>query len=123
MRRPWPALLVAVVLGACGSDDPVTVEPPATTARPEVPDGEPAVWAIDEVHSPLYWFPRDTGQWISDEAVVPLAVEPVGDLLDRHAAARIELRGVPDLWPLRDLAVSDRWEFSLVRMANATPRP
>lgn len=146
------------------------------------PSQEPAVWAIDEEHAPLYWFPRDcprvtawprnddermhfervfcttarrvhalestwlaamratavfrytlpartfsawpeaSGQWISSTVVEPLDVVPVGDLLDRHAAAEIDLRIVPDLWPLHDLVVSDRWDFSIVRMANAAPR-
>ena len=31
-------------------------------------------------------------------------------------------KAAPSLWPVRDLAVSDRWDFSLVRMANAQPR-
>jgi hypothetical protein len=26
------------------------------------------------------------------------------------------------LWPLHDLAVSDRWDFSIVRMGNAQRR-
>jgi Family of unknown function (DUF6886) len=67
-------------------------------------------------------WPDADGQWIADHAVAPLEVAPMGDLLAAHAAAGIELRLVPSLWPLRDLAVSERWGFSLVRMANATPR-
>lgn len=146
------------------------------------PDHPPAVWAIDELHAPLYWFPRDcprvtawprtaaerpgfeaaftttaarvhaietswldrlrtvelfrysfsaadftawtaaSGQWVADREVAPSAVEPVGDLLAAHAAAGIELRVVPSLWPLHDLAISDRWDFSIVRMRNAQPR-
>jgi hypothetical protein len=141
----------------------------------------PAVWAIDEEHAPLYWFPRDcprvtawprdarerdafrqafatradrlhaielgwldrmrattlyryqidaaafapwaaaSGQWTCLHDVEPLSVTPVGDLLAEHVQAGIELRLVPSLWPLRDLAVSDRWDFSIVRMANAQP--
>jgi hypothetical protein len=61
------------------------------------------------------------GQWISDEVVEPLAVEAVGDLLARHVAAGIELRLVPDLWPLRDLVVDSGLPFSMVRMHNAHP--
>ena len=61
------------------------------------------------------------GQWISDSPVEAIDVEPVGDLLDLHVAARIELRAVPSLWPIRDVAVSDRWDFSIVRMMNARP--
>ena len=45
------------------------------------------------------------------------------DLLALHAEAAIELRVVPSLWALAELAVSDDWEYSLVRMANAVPRP
>lgn len=148
------------------------------------PDHPPAVWAIDEAHAPLYWFPRDCprvavwplpgttdafaaafdtqahrlhvieagwlarmhtttvyrytldatpfrrwppadGQFISDGEVVPRAVEPIGDLVVAHRSAGIELRVVPSLWPLRDLAVEPRtvpsWDFSVVRMSNAAP--
>jgi len=68
-------------------------------------------------------WPAASGQWIATRPVVPLRVVAVGDLLDAHVAAGIELRAVPSLWPLHDMAVSERWEFSIVRMANATPRP
>jgi hypothetical protein len=148
---------------------------------PTNPTQEPAVWAIDADHAPLYWFPRDcprvtawprddsersafraaftttasrvhaielewlpsmsttvlyryrfdtvafrpwpeaAGQWVSDTPVEPVEVEPVGDLLALHVRAGIELRAVPSLGPLHDLAVSDRWDFSIVRMANARP--
>ena len=60
-----------------------------------------------------------SGQWIADHEVEPLSITPVGDLLDAHAAAGIELRLVPSLWAVRDVAVSDRWDYSVVRMANA----
>jgi len=63
------------------------------------------------------------GQWISEYDVVPRAVEPVGDLLAAHAAANIELRIVPSLWPLHDVAVHGEFDFSIVRMHNALPRP
>jgi hypothetical protein len=149
---------------------------------PTNPTRAPAVWAIDDDHAPLYWFPRDcprvtawprhpgeverfrstlcttaprvhavelgwldrmrttqvfrysfdatqftarteaSGQWTSHEPVVPLDVEPVGDLLDAHVNASIELRAVPSLWPFHDLVQSDRWDFSIVRMRNAEPR-
>lgn len=164
------------------SEDPTIVafEPhvPATNlAQP------PAVWAIDDVHSPLYWFPRDcprvtcwprgpderrsfdemfltsahrihaielgwltrlrsaelfrysfdaapftpwaeaSGQWISPSRVEPVAVEPVGDLLDAHVEAGIDFRALPSLWPLHDAVRSGRaWDFSIVRMLNAQPR-
>jgi hypothetical protein len=65
--------------------------------------------------------PEAAGQWISHVPVDPIDVEPVGDLLELHVEAGIELRAVPSLWPLHDLAVSDRWDFSIVRMGNARP--
>ena len=64
-----------------------------------------------------------TGQWISASDVVPVAVSTVGDLLDAHVSASIELRIVPSLWPLHDIALRDEFEFSMVRMHNARPRP
>ena len=60
-----------------------------------------------------------SGQWISRVEVVPSTVEPVGDLLALHEQAGIELRVVESLWPLRELAISDGWDFSIVRMRNA----
>jgi len=60
------------------------------------------------------------GQWISRATVEPLSVHPVGNLLDAHAAAEIELRILPNLWPLVTLMVDDRWNFSHVRLSNAS---
>lgn len=161
-------------------------DPSIRRFRPHVPTSNPtaapAVWAIDEDHAPLYWFPRDcprvtvwardaqehwllsrllatdarrvhacelawverlraaslfvyrfapdgfrplesaAGHWTCDHEVEPLDVAPVGDLIDRHVEAGIELRLVPALWPLHDLVVGSGLEFSIVRMANAVPR-
>ena len=62
------------------------------------------------------------GQWIAEFDVVPVAMSAVGDLLDAHAAAGIELRIVPSLWPFFDIAVGGEFDFSVVRMHNAQPR-
>jgi hypothetical protein len=78
-----------------------------------------------------YDLPADTfqpweeafGQFISQVDVVPLSVRPVGDLLAAHERAGIELRAVESLWPVRALAISHDWNFSIVRMANAQPPP
>ena len=186
----------ARALGLCGrwDTDPVNAvlfhfseDPSIERFVPHVPRTNlahpPSVWAIDERHAPLYWFPRNcprvtvwsgdrfersgfretfctladrvhgvelgwlpairaaslyryhfgaspfrpwpdaSGQWISESPVEPVAIEPVGDLLDAHVEAGIELRAVPSLWPLHDLARSDRWDFSIVRMRYALPRP
>jgi hypothetical protein len=55
--------------------------------------------------------------------VTPVAVAAVGDLLQAHAGAGIELRIVPSLWPLHDAAMSGEFNFSIVRMHNAEPWP
>jgi Family of unknown function (DUF6886) len=60
------------------------------------------------------------GQWVSHEPVRPARVADVGDLVALHAAHDIELRYLPSIEALARLAVSDRWEFSLIRMANAS---
>jgi hypothetical protein len=67
-------------------------------------------------------WPDASGQWVATDAVEPVSVEVVGDLLAAHADAGIDLRIVPSLWPVHDLAVSDRWDFSIVRMRGAQPR-
>ena len=64
-----------------------------------------------------------TGQWISDREIVPLSVTQIEDLLAAHVDASIELHIVPLLWPLHDLVRQSRFDFSLVRMHNAQPRP
>jgi hypothetical protein len=61
------------------------------------------------------------GQWVTEQEVEPLRVEPCGDLLRLHAEAGIELRLVHDLWPLRDAVLTSGLPFSIVRMANAAP--
>lgn len=64
-----------------------------------------------------------SGQWISDVAVEPIEVARIDDLIGCHVAAGIELRAVPNLWPLRDLAAGGIWDFSVVRFQRALPRP
>jgi len=163
-------------------------DPTLTLFRPQVaptdPDARAIVWAVDEEHAPLYWFPRDcpritfwrneatsdedaarflghtsarrvhviesawlerlraavlfqyrfdpapfalvadaeTGYWGTAETVTALGCEPVGDLLAKHAAAGIELRITPSLWPLRDALVASTVRFSMSRLRNAAPR-
>ena len=66
-------------------------------------------------------WPEASGQWISESIIDPVGMDSVGPLLDRHADADIELRIAPSLWPVHDLAVSGRWDFSVVRISNARP--
>lgn len=64
----------------------------------------------------------EAGFWCARETVRPVSVEPVGDLLALHAAGGIELRIVPNLWPLIDAIVASGLEFSITRRHNALPR-
>jgi hypothetical protein len=59
------------------------------------------------------------GYWVSREPVEPLEVVELGDLLGRHAAAGIELRIVPNLWPLWERVIASTLEFSGIRLRNA----
>jgi hypothetical protein len=72
-------------------------------------------------------FPADSSRphaWVATEAVEPLgSPEPVGDLLDAHAAAGIQLRVLPNLWAFWDGVITSTLGFSGIRMANALPRP
>ena len=67
--------------------------------------------------------PEVGGYWLSPDPVVPLELVELGDLLVRHADARIELRIVDNLWPLWDRVVASTLEFSGMRLRNAQPRP
>lgn len=72
----------------------------------------------------LLFEPRvaEAGYWVTREEVSPLSVTLVGDLISRHAEAGIELRIVPNLWPMIDAIVASGLEFSIIRKANAQPR-
>ncbi|MBB5866969.1 hypothetical protein F4553_000348 [Allocatelliglobosispora scoriae] len=49
--------------------------------------------------------------------------EPVGDLLELHRAAGIELRLLDNVWPFWDRVTASTVGFSGIRLANAAPRP
>jgi hypothetical protein len=59
-------------------------------------------------------------------AVVPVEPlgppEPVGDLIDCHAAAGIQLRVLDNLWPYWDSVITSSVGFSGIRLRNAKPR-
>jgi hypothetical protein len=77
-----------------------------------------------------YRLPADTfvlhdaaaGYHVSREPVVPLSVEPVGDLLAALVAAGVELRLTPSLWPLHRALAASTLGFSMIRLRNAAPQ-
>src|SRR5262245_11378557 len=74
--------------------------------------------------SPVTFECRDecAGYFVSREAVVPACVDALDDLeLELHRRG-VELRVLPNLWPLRDAVVASSLQFSIIRMRNALPR-
>jgi hypothetical protein len=53
---------------------------------------------------------------------VPVGVEVVDDPVAELQQRGVELRVVPNLWPLRDAVVESSLQFSMIRMRNALPR-
>ena len=63
------------------------------------------------------------GYWISRAVAEPIETEPLDDLVGRHARARIELRALPNLWPLWNDVAGSTLEFSGMRLRYAAPAP
>ncbi|MEF3309357.1 hypothetical protein PV433_10635 [Paenibacillus sp. GYB004] len=62
------------------------------------------------------------GYYISTQTVAPLKVEPVGDLLDKLLADKLELRFTPSLHPIRESVIASTMDFSIIRFRNATAK-
>lgn len=65
--------------------------------------------------------PEVGGYWISRAAVEPLELVELGDVLALHAGAGIELRLVPNLWPLWERVIASTLQFSGCRLRYAQP--
>jgi hypothetical protein len=60
---------------------------------------------------------------VATEPVTPLGpAEPVGDLIECHAAAGIQLRLLDNLWPFWEQVIASTVAFSGIRLRNAKPR-
>jgi hypothetical protein len=62
------------------------------------------------------------GYWVAGHAVEAQERIEVGDLLDRHAAAEIELRVTPSIRPFWRQVAESTVEFSGSRLRNDAPR-
>lgn len=78
----------------------------------------------------LYRLPLDAfephdvgGYWVSAATVEPLERVEVDDLVGRHAAAGIELRVTPSVWPWWRQVAESTLDFSGSRLGNAAPHP
>lgn len=64
------------------------------------------------------------GYWVSREPVEAIERIEVGNLVQRHAEAGIELRITPGIWPFWHSVTSSSLNFSGSRLRNATrPEP
>jgi len=77
-----------------------------------------------------YHLPPDTfecvdecaGYFVSRLPVTPARVEVFDDAVSELLRREVELRIVPNLWPLRDDVVASTLQFSIIRMCNALPK-
>lgn len=68
--------------------------------------------------------PDDPVAWVASETVTPLGpAEAVGDLLELHRAAGIQLRLVDRLWPWWDEVITSTVGFSGIRLRNGMDYP
>ena len=65
--------------------------------------------------------PEVGGYWLSRDPVVPVDLVELGDLVARHEQSGIELRDVPNLWPVWNRVAASTLEFSGIRIHNALP--
>lgn len=62
------------------------------------------------------------GYFVSSLPVVPAGVEVFDDLILELLKRDVELRLVPNLWPLHDAVAASTLQFSMIRMRNAKSR-
>lgn len=59
------------------------------------------------------------GYFVSDKPVTPVRVEVLDDLVMELLKRGVEVRFVPNLWPMHDAVVVSTLQFSSIRMRNA----
>lgn len=68
---------------------------------------------------PFYCLDKHAGYYLSHEAVMPVAIQPVGDLIGKLCDAGVELRFTPSLLPLKVALLSSSLHYSMIRLRNA----
>ena len=63
------------------------------------------------------------GYWVADQPVDAVGQLVIDDLLGRHAAAGIELRITPSIWPFWRRVADSTVEFSGSRLGNSASHP
>ena len=64
----------------------------------------------------------EIGVSVCRDEVVPLAMKPVGDLVEALVSTEVELRIMPSLWPLWDDLVQSTLHYSMFRTNRVAPR-
>jgi uncharacterized protein DUF6886 len=67
-------------------------------------------------------FDECAGYHISRVPARPASVVVIDDAVAEIRKRGVDLRPMPDLWPLRDAVVASSLQFSIIRMRNALPR-
>jgi hypothetical protein len=62
------------------------------------------------------------GYFVSRTPVLPVGVEVFDEVLAELKKRDVDVRILPNLWPLRDAVAASSLRFSMIRMRNARPR-
>ena len=79
----------------------------------------------------LYELPPETftledegaAYYVSQDKVKPLSTQEIPIPIENLIERKVELRILPNLWPLRDAVVRSSLQYSCIRMRNAQNRP
>ena len=62
------------------------------------------------------------GYYISYETINPISISRIVNPLEELEKRKVEVRFMPNLWPLADEIIKSSLQYSLIRMRNAKPR-
>ena len=82
---------------------------------------EARLYAYRLPDEPFAPHPEVGGYWVAREPVEPREVVALGEPVGMHREAGIDLRTLPNLWPLWNEVAASTLEFSGIRLRNAAP--